>query len=416
MRATVLAAVGWVLLAIFVAIAAFLRDYSTNVTLFQFAYLIGFIGYGLIVYVVWRGDAPGGVGFWLVGSILFRIVLIPSSPSDDLHRYLWEGQVQAAGFNPYKYAPDSPELSELRDANWEQINHKDYPAIYPPLAQIQFLGVALAWPTLGAIKTFYVLFDVAAVLLLAGWLRAMGKPVHLAMVYGLCPLTISAVAIDGHLDSALVAMLAAAGWADARKRYRWCGVFIGLAILTKIIPIFLLPWLARRRLSAAVIAVAVVVAGVIPYFGAGGGLIFSLLKFPREMEMLSLGHGLSSLLADGATARILCAAVIAAVSLWYARKSLPLCDVLLGVLGAFILFMPIVHYWYLVWIVLAVSVRPTACWLVLCASMVFYFEAIRAEAMTGVWEMPRWVTLPVYIPFIVACVIEFRRRRAGPAA
>jgi hypothetical protein len=34
---------------------------------------------------------------------------------DDLYRYVWDGRVQAAGLNPYSYAPADPELAALRD-------------------------------------------------------------------------------------------------------------------------------------------------------------------------------------------------------------------------------------------------------------------------------------------------------------
>ena len=49
----------------------------------------------------------------------------PPRSSDDLYRYVWDGRVQAAGIDPYRYAPAAPELAGLRDpflwparANW----------------------------------------------------------------------------------------------------------------------------------------------------------------------------------------------------------------------------------------------------------------------------------------------------------
>ena len=72
----------------------------------------------------------------------------PPAHSDDVHRYLWDGEVQRAGINPYRYPPDAPELVALRDDNWGRINNRALPTIYPPLAEAAFA----ASPSLGVWK------------------------------------------------------------------------------------------------------------------------------------------------------------------------------------------------------------------------------------------------------------------------
>ena len=68
---------------------------------------------------------------------------LPPFLSTDIFRYVWDGQVQAAGINPYRYVPAAPELAPLRDAMvYPNINRADYaPTIYPPAAQMFFLAV-----------------------------------------------------------------------------------------------------------------------------------------------------------------------------------------------------------------------------------------------------------------------------------
>ena len=63
--------------------------------------------------------------------------------SDDAYRYVWDGRVQAAGINPYRYAPADPALAELRDdAIFPKINRAEYAVtIYPPVAQMFFFLV-----------------------------------------------------------------------------------------------------------------------------------------------------------------------------------------------------------------------------------------------------------------------------------
>ena len=53
----------------------------------------------------------------LLGGILVQLAAItaPSFGSDDLYRYVWDGRVQAAGIDPYRYVPAAPQLERLRD-------------------------------------------------------------------------------------------------------------------------------------------------------------------------------------------------------------------------------------------------------------------------------------------------------------
>ena len=47
-----------------------------------------------------------------------RLALLFVEPylSTDIYRYIWDGRVQAAGINPYRFVPNAPELAQLRDA------------------------------------------------------------------------------------------------------------------------------------------------------------------------------------------------------------------------------------------------------------------------------------------------------------
>ena len=63
--------------------------------------------------------------------------------STDIYRYIWDGRVQAAGINPYRYFPAHDALAHLRDATiFPRINRADYAVtIYPPVAEFFFLIV-----------------------------------------------------------------------------------------------------------------------------------------------------------------------------------------------------------------------------------------------------------------------------------
>src|SRR5271170_2840071 len=52
-------------------------------------------------------------------AFLFRLAVLFPEPqlSSDIYRYVWDGRVQGAGINPYRYIPSAPELAKLRDDN-----------------------------------------------------------------------------------------------------------------------------------------------------------------------------------------------------------------------------------------------------------------------------------------------------------
>src|SRR5262245_42611126 len=90
-------------------------------------------------------DERGALIVILVAAVARRLALVCVEPylSTDIYRYVWDGRVQAAGINPYRYVPSAPELAHLRDAViYPNINRAGYAVtIYPPMAQAIFLAV-----------------------------------------------------------------------------------------------------------------------------------------------------------------------------------------------------------------------------------------------------------------------------------
>ena len=81
---------------------------------------------------------------WVVllvaAAMRLPLIVSPAFLSTDVYRYVWDGRVQAAGINPYRYMPGDPALASLRDdLVYPRINRADYaPTIYPPAAQVMF--------------------------------------------------------------------------------------------------------------------------------------------------------------------------------------------------------------------------------------------------------------------------------------
>ena len=100
-------------------------------------------------------------------GLLFRALMLPTPIylSSDLYRYLWDGRVQLAGVNPYRYAPSAPELAHLGDGEVHQhINRPAARTIYPPATQWLFaLAAALAPGSVVGWRLLLLLFEVATV-------------------------------------------------------------------------------------------------------------------------------------------------------------------------------------------------------------------------------------------------------------
>ena len=206
-----------------------------------------------------------GVTFW-VAAIVLRIVALPLEPGDDLWRYQWEGKVQNAGFNPYVLAPNDEQLTPIRAqfADWSQINHRDYSAIYPPGAELLFAALSRFGAGPLAYKLIFAAADLAAIAVL---LRLIGGSTRFADAawYAWNPLVVYSFAGAAHFDSLMILPMLvgilffmrsqAATEPSARWRYAILGALaMGLAISIKLIPVLLLPVcvfaLGRRALVA----------------------------------------------------------------------------------------------------------------------------------------------------------------------
>jgi hypothetical protein len=340
-------------------------------------------------------------------------------PSDDIYRYVWEGRIQVAGFNPYTTTPDDPQLAHLRDDDWSMINHPDYPAIYPPVAQIEFLAVAgvarvfNAWAVSSVIlvKLLHVLWDVLTIVVLGACLRRLGRPPHLAIIYGLCPLVLTAFAIEAHLDSLMLLFTAGATWALLTGRIYTAGAALGLAIGSKLVFAVLLVWLVVRHWKAAVLAVAVVVFAYVPYLGAGSAVFESLRRFSASGEFFSLLGTLGICAFETEYSRggaVLLLFIVLLVLAWR-RSTWP--AYALSATGALLLLMPIVHYWYFAWVFLFLPFTLRLRWIVVALALVVYFEAALSLASTGNWQMPAWAPVLVWTSFLLAWVLETLVRR-----
>jgi hypothetical protein len=228
-------------------------------------------------------------------AIIMRLPQLGIEPylSDDIYRYVWDGRVQAAGINPYRYVPAAPELAALRDAAiFPKINRADYaPTIYPPAAQIFFFAVTRLGESVLVMKLAMVVCEALAIGATLIILSRLGLPATRITAFAWHPLPVWEIAGSGHIDALMVALLMAAVVLFLNKRTLAAGVMATVAALVKptallALPVFWRPW--RLALPAVVIATGVLL--YLPYLSVGWKVLGFLPGYVAE-EGLNRGLG-----------------------------------------------------------------------------------------------------------------------------
>lgn len=336
--------------------------------------------------------------WWILGcALVMRLILLVTPPflSTDIYRYVWDGRVQEAGINPYRYVPADPALASLRDPEiYPWINFADSETTpYPPVAEGLFRLVAATVPTLLGMKAAMVALEAVAVGVLLLLLARAGLPLTYILIYAWHPVPLWELAGNGHVDAAAVAFIALALLARGTDRPAWTGVALGCATLAKLWPVVLLPALWRRwdwKLPAALLATLAV--GYLPYLDVGAGVLGSLHDH-IEGEGLIRGDGyyplylLSELVTLPRLATAIYVggglAVLAFLALKTIRRERPpgeagmpavYGDCLLLATGLIVFLTP-THPWYFVWLVLFSCLVPRPSVLALTAlSPLAYFS------------------------------------------
>lgn len=276
-------------------------DQSTELTWRYIAWVLAAgLAYAGLVWLV-RQQAVSRRA--LVGALVIagvaRLVVVAAPPlmSTDLYRYVWDGRVQAAGINPYRYLPSDPALAGLRDSGtgpaaiYPNINRADTaPTIYPPAAQLLFAAIGVTASSVWTMKGVMLALDVVAGLCAWRLLIAAGRPEAWVLVWALNPLIIREFAGAGHVDAAAAAASGAAMLLAAHRRPGWAGAALGVAVLCKLLPAALGPaiWRPRSWRSPAA-CIAVMAAGYAVYASAGWRVFGYLSGYAQEEELTKGG-------------------------------------------------------------------------------------------------------------------------------
>ena len=190
--------------------------------------------------------------FLFAVAILLRCLLlfgIEPYTSNDVDRYLFDGEVVLSGFDPYVVAHDATELMELKEIWKPPEEHAQYPTLYPPLALALFSFCALFGPD-GAEHCWRCLLFIGSSLSLtlgANLLQRMGRLRAFPLI-GLSPLLILESGVGLHVDTFCVLALCGVFWAQHKGQMGRMGLWVAIGALLKLFPLALtLPLIFSMR-------------------------------------------------------------------------------------------------------------------------------------------------------------------------
>lgn len=389
--------------------------------------LVQSVLYLLAAWIVVRLK-PSRTAVWLtiIFAVLFRLAILFHPPylSDDIYRYIWDGRVQSAGINPYRYVPAAPELSSLRDDRiYPKINRRDYAhTIYPPLAQLIFFLTTRISESVTWMKLTIFGFE-----LLVGWtllqlLNSLGMPRQRLLLYAWHPLIVWEFAGSGHVDAVAIALIALGFLTLQRNLKLASGCALAGATLIKLFPLVLLPAIHRKGRAKLVVAfVTTIVVAYLPYLSVGSGVFGYLPGYAKEEKLisgeqyylLSLTRRLLSLDVPPALYFVFVVVVMALIALWSLRRTSDREGLVAGMLLATattVLFAP--HYsWYFTWLVPFLCFRPAFSLIYLTATSFLLYGSWLGDRPEEMFRLNSCIYLPFFIIASVEVIARYRALR-----
>jgi alpha-1,6-mannosyltransferase len=395
---------------------------------FRVTILLGLLVLAAAVYfaavrLILRHAWPRGTVWLVVGvAIALRVLLLTAPPilSSDIYRYVWDGRVQAADINPYRYVPADPALAFLRDpVVYPQINRASYArTIYPPLAEVVFAVTGRVSDSVAGIRLVVLGFEAVGIICLLRLLPLAGLPRERILIYAWNPLALWSFANDGHVDGIAVGLLGLALLLRARHRDGWAGAALAGAVLTKLFPLVVAPAFLRggNFWRPALAGLLVVGGGYALYSGAGLHVLGFLPSYGQEEGLVSgtglwTLAGLARLIALPSSVALIYVAVVAvaflALVVGILRHPTPANDAQAlcrdtGLLAAAAMAATSPHYhWYFAWLALPAVVAPSRALLWVATAPLLLIE----EPVPG--DRFFWPSL-VYVPAILLLLADLR--------
>ena len=288
-----LAGIGAVLVGLTMVTPFAFETYGDN------AFIALTIAAGLLTVVATRlaERASPDRALWIIFGfgIALRVYVLLFDPllSSDIYRYVWDGKVQAAGINPYRYFPADEALAFLRDGTiFPHINRATTAVtIYPPVAQFFFLVVTRIGENVTVMRFALLGCEAVTVTLVILLLRRINRPVARVIAYLWHPLPLWEIANSGHVDALMVALMLLGLWIALAGHALRGAVAIALSVLVKPLAAPVLAGIWRPwDIKMPLVVIAVIALCYFPYLSVGWGALGFLTSGYLNEEGIRAGN------------------------------------------------------------------------------------------------------------------------------
>ncbi len=253
--------------------------------------------YSGLFFLSWKIIQLKKYDFWFLAgiAILFRIVFLEALPnlSQDFYRFIWDGRLLAAGFNPYLYLPEeiiavgNLPVSQARElfSGMGELSASHY-TNYPPLNQAIFAVAAFLagksiWGSVLILRLFIIAADVGILFFGKKLLENLNLPVHRIFWYFLNPFIIIELTGNLHFEGVMLFFLLISLYFLKQEKWLTSAVFFAFSVLLKLLPLLFLPLLFQyfrsnkrslgiRKLILYYLLVGLVtIAGFLPFLSSG---------------------------------------------------------------------------------------------------------------------------------------------------
>lgn len=212
-----------------------------------------------------------GIFFIGLGCRLLFGFHIPAL-SQDFYRFIWDGNIQLLGINPYRFTPNAlmdliafPKHAFLVQ-KMGSLSAENY-SNYPPLSQYLFQGMAYfnrgeLFPSVLLLRAVYLLGELVLFWTGMQLLKRLELPTSYLAWYFLNPLVIVEGFGNLHGESLMMGFTALSWLYCLKRKWFLGGVFMALAIGTKLLPLLLVPFFFRYLGIRKFVAFGFVILGV----------------------------------------------------------------------------------------------------------------------------------------------------------
>jgi alpha-1,6-mannosyltransferase len=350
--------------------------------------------YAGLFFLSWKLVQLKKRDFWFLATaaILLRLIFIVALPnlSQDFYRFIWDGRMLVAGWNPYLHLPEdliasgTAPVEQARElyAGMGELNGSHY-TNYPPLNQLIFAlaGIFAGKSILGSViimRLVIIAADVGILYFGKKLLEHFKLPTYQIFWFILNPLVIIELTGNLHFEGVMLFFLLAALYFLLRNRWLLSAVFLGFSVLLKLLPLIFLPLLFKYfrksrgasgktlglgKLTGYYLVVGLVVLlGFIPFlsmdtisnFAASIGLWFQKFEFNASIYYVVrwIGFqvkGYNIIATAGMVLPLIFVALLLVLSFFRRNRSLPqLISTMLLAVTAYFLLSTTVHPWYII--------------------------------------------------------------------